>query len=120
MGMAEGLLILMLAAIAPTFINSSLPIIGFLIWGAIFCLIGGSISYVLWRVWDAYSARTLFIKAFPTYRSLGLVYFLEYSCHRVQKTIHHWHIIHAEPEFQSLKMSPLEFLSGYKNHDQAP
>lgn len=115
--MVECLLIFMLAAIAPIFINSSFPIIGLLIWTLILGLISGSISYVIWRLWDAHSAQILFIKAFPTYDFLGLVYFLEYSSARVQKMVDLWHIMHTESEFQALNMSPIEFLSGHKKHD---
>ena len=119
-GIAEGLLVLLLAAIAPIFINSSFPIVGLLLWAVILGLVGGSIGYVLWRLRDAAIARFLFIQVFPDYGHLGITYFLEYSSNRVQSTIDQWIIVHSEPEFQSLNMSPLEFLSGHKNDVQKP
>ena len=118
MGLAESVLILGLAAIAPAFINSSVPIIGFLIWIVIIGLSSGSIGYVLWRLRDAYRARFLFITVFPNYDYLGLISFLDYSSNRVQKMIDMWQIIHQDSEFQSLDMSPLEFLSGHKNEGE--
>lgn len=118
MGLVEGLLVLGLAAIAPSFINSHFPIIGVLIWIVIIGLMGGSIGYILWRLYDAHMARGLFIQAFPSYDHLGLLSFLDCSSTRVRKTIELWQIIHHDPDFQSLNMSPLEFLVGH-THDDA-
>ncbi|MEM9216898.1 MAG: hypothetical protein AAGD25_21425 [Cyanobacteria bacterium P01_F01_bin.150] len=118
-GLAEGLLVLGLAAIAPHFINSPFPIIGFFIWFIIIGLMGGSIGYILWRLRDAYLARIIFINSFPIYRYLGMTSFLDYSSSRVQKMIKLWEIIHDEPEFKSLNMSPLEFLLGHKHDDSS-
>ena len=115
-GIAEGGLLLVLAAIAPTFINSTFPIIGFFIWIVIVGLIGGSMVYVLWRLRDAYIARHLFVLNFPDYDYLGILSFLDCSSARVKKNIELWQEIYAEPEFQALNMSPLEFLVGHK-HD---
>ena len=117
MGLAEGLLVLGLAAIAPSVINSPFPIIGFLIWLVIIGLVGGSIGYILWRLCDAHMARSVFIQAFPSYDHLRLLSFLDFSSTRVRKTIELWHMIHSDPEFQSLNMSPLEFLGGHKHGD---
>ena len=110
------MLLMVLAAIAPTFINSPFPIIGFFIWIVIVGLIGGSTVYVLWRFRDAYIARHLFVLSFPDYDYLGVFSFLDCSSTRVRKTIALWQEIHSEPEFQSLNMSPLEFLVGHQ-HD---
>ena len=115
MGIAEGVLILVLAAIAPIFINSTFPILGFFIWIIIMGLISGSVGYILWRLRDASLARTLFIRVFPDYGYLGILAFLDCSSTRVKKTIELWQDIHHEPEFQALNMSPLEFLVGHKN-----
>lgn len=115
MGMAEGVLILVLAAIAPTFINSTFPLFGFFIWIAIVGLLGSSIFYILWRFRDAYYARNIFIQTFPEYKYLGLISFLDCSLVRVKKMISLWQDIHHEPEFKSLNMSPLEFLVGQRN-----
>ena len=120
MGIAEGVLVLVLAAIAPIFFNSAFPLIGFFIWIIIVGLIGGSTVYVLWRLRDAYKARTLFIHAFPDYDYVGVLSFLNCSSTRVRKTIELWQDIHHEPEFQVLNMSPLEFLVGHKHDHSNP
>ena len=113
-GASEILLVVILAAIAPTFFNSALPIIGFLIWVAIVTLILSSVGYLIYRWHDAYRARRLFIQAFPDYQYLGVVAFLDRSSTRVANTIELWHDIQDDPEFIHLGMSPLEFLRGVK------
>lgn len=113
-GAAEVLLVLLLAAIAPAFFNSTVPILGFVIWAVIICIISGSLSIVIQRWRDAHTARRLFVTAFPDYRHLGVVAFLDRSSNRVTQTIELWQEIHDEPEFITLEMSPLEFLNGGK------
>ncbi|NET10298.1 MAG: hypothetical protein F6K09_02980 [Merismopedia sp. SIO2A8] len=113
-GAIEVLLVLVLAAIAPAFFNSTLPLIGFLIWAVIVAIIASSLYAVIQRWQDALTARHLFITAFPNYRHLGVVAFLDRSSTRVAHTIERWQDIHNEPEFLELEMSPLEFLNGMK------
>lgn len=113
-GIAEGVLILVLAAIAPAFINSHVPILGFLIWIVIVGLLGYSLLHVIRRLRDATHSRRLFIRQFPDYSDLSVIHFLEYSSTRVQTTLEIWQTVHQEPEFQSLEMSPLEFLKGHQ------
>ncbi|MGK7888074.1 MAG: hypothetical protein AB4042_01990 [Leptolyngbyaceae cyanobacterium] len=112
---AEALLVLLLAAIAPTFINSTLPIIGLLIWLVIVGVVVGSMTHIVWRWRDATLARDLFTTAFPDYQTLTVVFFLDYSSSRVQKAIAHWQGVHTDPEFLALHMSPLEFLRGVQS-----
>ncbi|NEQ96125.1 MAG: hypothetical protein F6K30_05280 [Cyanothece sp. SIO2G6] len=111
----EALLVLALAAIAPIFINSNLPIIGLLIWLVIMGMVIGSGVYVVLRWRDAILARHLFITAFPDYETLTVVFFLDYSSNRVHKAIAHWQGVHTDPEFLALQMSPLEFLRGVQS-----
>ena len=113
-GTVELLLILMLAAIAPAFFNSTVPLMGFLIWLVILGAIVGSLYTVIQRWCDACQARHMFITSFPDYGYLGAIAFLDYSSTRVAHTIELWQAIHDDPEFVALEMSPLEFLRGAK------
>ncbi len=110
--LVELIVALILIAIAPIFLNSSQPVIGFLIWVGVVVLLGGSGVYAIARIRDGYRARKLFITAFPAYSYLGVQDFLEISSHQVRQTIDTIQTAQADPEFSSLQISPLDVLQG--------
>jgi hypothetical protein len=111
-GVAEVLLSLILFAIAPIFLNSNKPAIGFAIWLAVPTMLGGSGLYVARRVAEARAARKLFLKRFPEYAHLGLAEFLEISPEQVIENLEMLEAIQNDPDCKTLNLSPFELLKG--------
>jgi threonine/homoserine/homoserine lactone efflux protein len=112
MGIAEVLLALVLAAIAPIFINSNNPLLGFLIWLFIMVLLLGSVCYAIVQVFAAHRARHLFVRQFPHYRYLSTIDFLGLSPHQVAQGLETLNLIQTDPDYQDLHLSPFDFLRG--------
>ncbi len=108
----ELIVALILIAMAPIFLNSSQPLVGFLIWVGVVLMLSGSGVYAIARIRDGYHARKLFITAFPDYSYLGVQDFLEISSHQVRQTIDTIQTAQADPDFSSLQISPLDVLQG--------
>lgn len=113
-GVAEILLSLVLFAIAPIFLNSNKPAIGFAIWFAVPTLLGGSGLYAACRVADARKARKLFLKRFPEYAHLGLAEFLEISSKQAIENLEILEAIQNDPDCQTLNLSPFDVLKDAK------
>lgn len=108
----ELILAVVLIALAPMFLNSNQPLIGFLIWIGVGVMLGGSAVYAIARIRDSYRGRKLFITAFPDYGYLGIQDFLDISSTQVQQTIATLKTAQADPDFSSLQISPLDVLQG--------
>lgn len=109
-GVVEILLSLFLFAIAPIFLNSNQPTIGFLIWLAVPTLLSASGLYVGLRIAEALRARHLFITRFPQYRPLGVLPFLDLSVRQVVARLELLDSLRDDPDWQALQISPLDFL----------
>ena len=84
---SEIVISLVLIAIAPTFLNSKKPFLGFLIWFAVPTVIGSSSIYAANKIVAANRARTTFITAFPEYSYLKTADFIELSPKHVASQI---------------------------------
>jgi hypothetical protein len=111
---AEIVLSLLLIAFAPIFLNSSQPLIGFLMWASVPFLLGGSALYVVIRLVDARKARKLFISRFPEYRYLSIKDFLEISTAAVAQSLEMLDVARSDLDFQALHISPLDLLHSLK------
>lgn len=107
-GVAEVLLSLLLLVIAPTFLNSNKPLIGFLIWVFVLAMLGGSGLYVVLKVADASKARNILITEFPEYAHLGILYFVGIPSQLVSQRLAWFEAVKDDPDFQSLNISPLD------------
>lgn len=114
MGFVEVLLSLILIATAPRYLNSDKPQIGFLIWAFVPVLLGGSTVYVTLRLSEAKKSRRLFVSQFPEYAALTSVDFLTVSPTQVSEALEALALLQADPDFQALSISPLDFLRGVK------
>ncbi|MBD2578620.1 hypothetical protein [Oscillatoria sp. FACHB-1406] len=113
-GAAEVLLSLVLLSVAPIFLNSNKPAIGFAIWLAVPSLLGSSGLYVGLRAADAKKARTLFLKRFPEYDAIALAEFLDISSQQVLESLEMLDVLQSDPDFQALHLTPMELLKGIK------
>ncbi|MGK7873973.1 MAG: hypothetical protein AB4426_11875 [Xenococcaceae cyanobacterium] len=113
-GVVEVLMSLILISIAPVFLNSDKPMIGFLIWFAVPTILGGSGFYVALRITDAKKARKLFISKFPEYFYLGITDFLELPYTHIATNLEMLEAAKNDPEFQTLNVSLLDLLHGAK------
>lgn len=111
-GFIELVLSLCLIALAPRFLNSNRPAIGFLMWLAVPVLLGSSGLYVSIKWVNAQQARDRFITRFPQYSSLVVADFLDLSVAQVDETIEQFDAAQDDPEFQRLDISPLDLLRG--------
>jgi hypothetical protein len=116
-GLIEIVIGLILMTIAPIFLNSDRPLIGFLIWLFVLILLVSSLIWVVWRVRDAYQSRKLFIRHFPQYRQLGVIDFLDIPFHRVKQNLLMLEAVYNDPDWENLGMSLLDLLKGDKNHE---
>jgi hypothetical protein len=109
-GIVEILLSLILISIAPVFLNSNKPTIGFSIWFAVASMWGGSGFYVVARTIEAKKARELFVSRFPEYSYLQVTDFLEVPSDRVIEILEMWEALKNEPDLQMLNISLLDLL----------
>ena len=111
-GIGEVLLTLVLATIAPVFINSSWAWIGFLLWLGIILLWIGSVLYVINVVGEAWAVRRLIVRHFPQYHDRSWCDFVGLSLTQVRRTVAAWYELHQDRDFQAIGLSPLEFIKG--------
>ena len=109
-GVAEAVLSLILIAIAPIFLNSTQPIVGFLIWAVVLAVLGGSSVYVVVRLRDAATARRLFLAKFPDYHRLSVHEFLDIPASHVAEQLDMLEAAATDPDFQALHIAPLDLL----------
>lgn len=113
-GIIEVLISLFLIAMAPHFLNSNLPIIGFLMWFFVLILLSSSAAYGLLKIWQASQARKLFISYFPEYKTLKIWHFIELSPTSIQEKIAIFQTLKNDPDCSQLNFSPLDLLQGAK------
>jgi hypothetical protein len=104
------LLCLFLLAIAPIFLNSNLPIIGFAIWFAIPLMLGSSIVYIIRKIVDTIKARDKFLEVFPEYSYLKIADFLGISSGEMSQQLEAYMAIQDEPDRDILNIAPLDLL----------
>jgi len=109
LGVAELLAALVLIAVAPVFFNSNAPLIGFLIWLLVPCLLLGSVLYVIVQVIDAFKARRILVSRFPDYAYLGAIDFLELPSTVVKNHLEILEIMREDPDLR-LDSSPIDLL----------
>lgn len=108
------ILCLILLAIAPIFLNSNLPIIGFLIWLLIPLLLGGSLVYGSRRAIAAQKARNIFVKEFPEYTHLNFTDFLGISPREMRRRLEIFAAIQDDSDRDLLNISPLDLLRRWR------
>ncbi|MDX2215435.1 MAG: hypothetical protein SFY66_19385 [Oculatellaceae cyanobacterium bins.114] len=86
-GFVEIVLSLCLIAVAPRFLNSNRPAIGFLMWLTVPVLLGSSGLYVSVKWVNAQTVRDRFVTRFPQYSSLAITDFLDLSVAQVDEAI---------------------------------
>jgi Kef-type K+ transport system membrane component KefB len=106
----EIILSLVLLAIAPIFLNSNQPILGFLIWLIIPTILIGSGVYVLIRLRDAQKSRKIFVSRFPEYSHLKITDFLEFSSSYISENLEMLENAKNDPSLESLNLSLLDLL----------
>ena len=113
-GLAELVLTLVLASIAPVFINSAYPWLGFLIWLGI--LIGWifSILSVAIVLAEAARGRRLVLRHFPEENDRSLFAFTGLTLPKVKRRIAEWQDLVEDEEFREIGLSPWEFIKA--NH----
>jgi Kef-type K+ transport system membrane component KefB len=112
----EIILSLVLLAIAPIFLNSNQPILGFLIWLIIPTILIGSGVYVLIRLRDAQKSRKIFVSRFPEYSHLKITDFLEFSSSYISENLEMLENAKNDPSLESLNLSLLDLLRNQKHH----
>ena len=113
-GIAEVILSLFLIAIAPIFLNSDKPLIGFAIWLFVPSLLASSGIYVIVKIKNAQKARSLFIRYFPSYDYLAIDPFLHISVAKIQKNLNLLKAIDDDPSFDGLEISLIDILKQEK------
>ncbi|MGD2183397.1 hypothetical protein [Lusitaniella coriacea] len=116
-GVAEILLSLTLLAIAPMFLNSDKPAIGFAIWLGVPTMLGSSGLYAALRLKDAQKARQLAIAKCPEYSHLKIVDFLNYSSAQVAQSIEMYEVLQEDPDLNTLNISLLNLLEKPNNDE---
>ncbi|WP_156815612.1 hypothetical protein [Pseudanabaena sp. PCC 6802] len=101
---------LILLAIAPIFLNSNLPIIGFAIWFAIPLMFGSSIIYIIRKIVDTIKTRDKFIGVFPEYSYLKITDFLGISSREMSQRLEAYMAIQDESDRDILNITPLDLL----------
>ncbi|MBD2634148.1 hypothetical protein H6G52_02130 [Limnothrix sp. FACHB-881] len=111
--LAEILLGLLLFAIAPFFLNSHWPLLGFAIVLGVPIAWVGSLGYGLWRWLDARRARTLLAQYDPVYRRLRTVQLLAISSRSVEEAIETLQLLNQDETYRVLNRSPLDLLQPF-------
>ncbi|MEY2975992.1 MAG: hypothetical protein RLZZ435_129 [Cyanobacteriota bacterium] len=109
-GMVELILTLSLAAIAPTFINSAYPWIGFLLWLIILVLWFSSVLHVVTILHTAHRVQRFFLRHFPEESDRSLFDFTGLSVAQVRQRVADWQFLQADEDFRAIELSPLEFI----------
>ena len=113
-GITEIILSLFLIAIAPIFLNSDKPLIGFGIWLFVPSLLGSSGIYVIVKIKNAQQARSLFVRHFPSYDYLAIDTFLHIPVAKIQKNLNLLKAIDDDPSFDGLEISLIDILKQEK------
>jgi hypothetical protein len=108
---------LILAAIAPVFLNSAWPWVGVLLWSGI---LGGWVvsgARVVQQLLGAIACHRCFIRQFPEwqfpeYRNLNVLTFLGLSPEHVEERLQQYLLAAEDPDFESLEIMPLDFVRG--------
>lgn len=114
-GIFEAIGSLVLIAIAPIFLNSNQPLIGFLIWFAVIGMLGGSCFYVSSKLRNAARSRKLFITHFPEYKHLKLQDFLEIAPAQVKENLDVLIAAKDDPDFGNFDLSLFDLLKDLKH-----
>lgn len=113
-GITEIVLSFFLIAIAPIFLNSDKPLIGFGIWLFVPSLLGSSGIYAVVKIKNAQKARSLFIRHFPNYTYLGIDPFLGFSVIQIQQNLQLLKAINDDPSFDDLEIALIDILKQEK------
>ena len=116
-GASEIILALALIAMAPTFLNSKKPMMGFLIWSTVPTVLAGSSIYAVGKLRAANKARTIFVTAFPEYAYLEISDFLNLSPTHVASQIDLLISAKETSEVRELNISLFEILEQTKNEN---
>ena len=114
-GVSEIIISITLISIAPVFLNSKKPFVGFLIWFTVPTVLVSSSVYAVGKLAAADRARKIFVTAFPEYSYLGVSDFLELSPAHVASQINLLVAAKETPEVQEFNISLFEILEQTKN-----
>lgn len=121
-GLVEIVGSLVALAIAPTFLNSNRPEIGFAIVLGIPTLLTGSAAWVGWRLTIAHQARSRWLAgpgaADPASQGLSLVDFLEIPPEDVANAIEAWTA--GQADLMDLQIWPIDLLRRSRRSDRRP
>ena len=109
-GVSEIIFSLALIAVAPTFLNSKKPVLGFAIWLAVPTVLSTSSIYAVVKLTAANRARKIFITAFPEYSCLNASDFLELSPAHVTSQIDLLLAVKETSAIQEFNISLFEIL----------
>ena len=109
-GVSEIVVSLILISVAPTFLNSKKPEIGFLIWFTVPTVLVSSSIYGVAKLKAASKARNMFITAFPEYSYLGIDEFIDISPAHVASQISLLISAKETPEVREFNISLFEIL----------
>ena len=116
-GASEIIISLALISIAPTFLNSKKPAMGFLIWFTVPTVLASSSIYAVVKVVAANKARKIFVTAFPEYSYLEASEFLELSPTHVASQIDLLISAKEKIEVEEINISLFEILEQTKNEN---
>ena len=116
-GVSEIIVSLALISVAPTFLNSKKPTVGFLIWFTVPTVLTGSGIYAVVKLVAASQARKIFVTAFPEYSYLEASEFLELSPTHVASQIDLLISAKETSEVRELNISLFEILEQTKNEN---
>ena len=116
-GVSEIIVSLALISVAPTFLNSKKPTVGFLIWFTVPTVLASSSIYAVGKLVAANKARSIFITAFPEYSYLEASEFLELSPTHVASQIDLLISTKDASEVKELNISLFEILEQTKNEN---
>lgn len=114
-GASEIILALALLWVAPTFLNSKKPWIGFAILLGVPIALTSSSIYAIAKVQRANKAKRIFIATFPEYADLSVSKFLELSPDDVEEQLDLLIAVKETSEIQELNISLFEILEQTKN-----
>ena len=114
-GVSEIILALILISLAPRFLNSKKPEIGFAIWFIVPTVLAGSSIYAASKLVAAHNARKIFVEAFPEYSFLGIDKFIELPPELVASQIPLLKTVRETSAIQEYNISLFEILEQTKN-----
>ena len=114
-GISEIIISLALISIAPTFLNSKKPWLGFAIWFTVPTVLASSSIYAARKLTAAKRARKIFITAFPEHADLGIDRFLDMSPTHVASQINLLMAVKENSAIQELNISLFEILEQTKD-----